>query len=269
MNKEFWEENVITRTDALIVLMHEMFHVALGDTNKIGKGYDSPELMNLSQDMRINAAVIKGFVPAGEANRNILTRMYPKKGIMSLLRPGVDHTAASKYWVIYKTLYDNEARGRFFSGFQKKSEEIFKSEEGIRAALKILEPPNLKELMLKFTLLGSHGNDEGDNEEEGGETPVELELDEHTLSQIQAEMGKLTKDLKNSGIGDTLLKSIVDLQKVSLKPNLRLLENFSCSAKMNKLRSFFPVERTNTSVVPIKPSGRDMALMASGFRPVL
>jgi hypothetical protein len=279
VNKDFWRKNIKSRTDAKIVLVHELLHAILGDTNKLAGMADKEEadFRNFSQDMRINAAICENFLSHHEKlEKNVLERLYKTTGPFRLLRPNSPIKKNDKFRLMYGTLYpDSLGTGWNVKQLQNKAKEVFKSEEAIAHALKILLPKNLSKEMEKIVLLGSHTQiDENDFKEVEGVTAKDLEeIDDATkdiiIGGLVDKMPEVSEHSRSYGLHGILTKHMIGVVKNSRSMKIQLLKNFSCSKKVNSIRTMYSVPTRTTSVIPLRPSGKDMAWLAAGYVPTL
>lgn len=295
VNIGFWRKMVRTRLDAKIVILHELFHAMTGDINKLSSmSKDELQLANLSMDMRINAAITQCFLkedPAYNAaignGGDILTRMYPSSGIGGLLRPRSVYGVQSKYRAIYQALYagtDRQAKA-----VTEKTKKIFQNEESIRAALKLLIPKDQTQQLEKMIFIGTHDVSEEATKYKGekhqdveDKEPDVKEVEESEIPQVvmdddlRDEIAKELKDqlknhvekLKAAGFSTSLFDNIIKVIESTRSINLKVLNDFTCTHKVNEIKQMWQKERRENSVVPIRPSGRDMALVAADIWPV-
>lgn len=287
VNKEFWKKNIKTRADAATVFIHELFHVVTGDTNKTSIAPEDREIANIAMDMRINSVVCKiitesyGHIQA--ITPSFLTKFYKPYGITGLLRPLSSYPKNSKYRMLYNSLYDDSTPQN-----EEYIKEIFKNEEAIREALRMLLPKDIKEKIKGIVFLGNHNpeveremEETGDIEEhdEVGEEKEKEERYEDTLLQ-DADIPEDLKDEINDALAEKLAEmpvagysslittSIVKILVSKKSISKRILEQFACNHKVNELKSFFVKERRTTNIVPIRPSSRDIAMLACGVVPI-
>lgn len=269
VNPEFWKKQVKTRLDAKILLVHEMLHSVLGDNLK-STPEGEEELANYSMDMRINSAIYSYFLDDNEREmKGFLETYYKKEGLQFLLRPRSNVKSRNKFYLLYSALYPDTGYYSYRQNYtQKKANEFilanFKSEESIRSTLKMLTPGGLKKPKKKVIFLGTHGKRSSDAE--NGE-PFEG-LDEAGKDMLREELiGALQKH--GAGTGDVLGTYFIDLIESSAGLNIRLLEKFACSAKINTLRCMYKTEKRTNGVIPLQPSNRDIAILSAGYMPVL
>jgi hypothetical protein len=272
VNIDFWRKNIKTYSDAKIVLIHELFHAVLGDHVRLknAENYEK-QLYNFSMDMRINAAIIGGFVQ-DTTHKNVLTEMYPSKGPAGLLRPGSKYGANNKFSLIYSALYPRHAYDQNHD--PKRQKDIFRNEETLRNALKILMPPE-KIPKTKIVFLGNHSStsdqkDDGSGQdgEDEGESQEIPQIDESLKEEIaEAILGKYSG--QGIGSGNILYENFIQVIKASRSVRMQAFEKYACSAKINTLKSLYIRERRTTSVYPLRPSHRDLARVAAGDMPVL
>lgn len=290
VNKDFWTKNVKTETDAAIVFIHELFHVVTGDTIKLGSlSKEEMVLANLSMDMRINSVVsnlvsIKYSMPYQAC---ILTRLYKPFGVMGLLRRGSSYPRNSKYRSIYNSLYDYTFENRTVAA------KTFKSEESIREALKVLIPKNSEQYttLAHALFIGNHSGEISKDKElkEGKQQNInsekdadvkeskneetlkqkELKIDDSVKNEISDALSNTLHDLKAYGYSSFVLDSICNIVESGKSIDKKLLEKFSCNHKINQIKCFFEKDRRVSNVVPIRPSSRDMSMLASGVVPAL
>lgn len=269
INPGFWKKQIKTRLDAKVVLVHEMLHSVLGDNLK-SVPQEEEELANYSMDMRINSAIFSYFLDNIERDtKGFLESYYKKEGLQALLRPRSNIKSQSKFYLLYTALYPEHGVYNYRHTFaQKRANDYilanFKSEESIRSTLKMLNPGGLKKAKKKVVFLGTHGKGDqkpGDEDGIGG-------LDEAGKDMLREELvGAL--QTKGAGTGDILGTYFIDLIQSSAGLNIRLLEKFACSAKINTLRCMYKTEKRANGVIPLQPSNRDIAILGAGYIPVL
>jgi hypothetical protein len=280
VNKFFWRKNIKTKEDAKIVLIHELFHAILGDHLKLDSNMSEYDhyIANIAMDMRINAAIIEAFSGNSYWGNNILARLYPKYGVMGLLRPGSAYGSKNKFRLLYSSLYSSSGYHNQEAGDEVRVKNIFKNEESLRATLKILLPKP-KFTKGKAVFLGYHGRDDDKDGEkaagaaggEGNETEEFTGLSDDLKDEIrQAIAGELSERIAHlPGIGRHSFENIVNVIRSSRSLNMKALEKYACSAKINKMKAFYSRPRRVSSVFPEKPTNRDIALLASGHVPIL
>lgn len=285
VNGGFWKKMVRTRVDAEIVLLHELFHVITGDVLKLKNLQPwERQLANLSMDMRINAAIVLCFMNTKSGynkitlagGKDILQRMYPSTGISGLLRPNSGYSKQSKYKLIYNSLYTSERSLGYEA--DEKAKQIFKSEESIRRALEILLPKDQRNKLTQILYIGNHGEKQGEEADDSKIDPEHEHEDEIKPSECSAETKEQIREAlkghlkeqdpqKMAGIGALLVDNMLQVIESSREINLKALDKFTCNHKVNKIKSMFEKERKVTSIVPIRPTSRDMGLVAAGIIP--
>jgi hypothetical protein len=280
VNKKFWKKWIIRKTDAEFVFLHELFHVVLGDLEKKEETPEERMLANLSMDMRINAAITQSFLDKNVSNDNFfLSRFYKPNGISGLLRPYSAFSATSKYKRIYSALY-----GSSFTKINPKDvleeeiKELFRNEESIRSALKLLIPKEeLEKMIPKVVFIGTHAQNGSEaKEEERGEGPTPIapedivKVPQEYLDEIrQAIAGKMKSTGKMGGLSNLLVDNMIEVLDSKKSVTMKALERFSCNHKVNSIKGMFQKDKKVTSVIPIRPSSRDMFLMSQNAMPVL
>lgn len=296
VNIDFWRKMIRSRLDAKIVILHELFHAMTGDINKLqDMSKEEHTLANLSMDMRINAAIVQCFVKDDPMYRmssqgDILTRMYPQSGIAGLLRPKSVYGIQSKYRLIYLSLYSSETTyNKLSKEHIEKSKKIFQSEESIRAALKLLIPKEQQEPISKLVFIGTHDvskeatkykgekhqeveDKNPDVKEHDYQDTEQVSVDEDIKDEIADAMKDKLKDfadtLKRAGMSTSLYDNIIKVIESSRSLNLKALDSFTCNHKINEIKQFWQKQKRTSSVVPIRPSSRDLAMLAAGIWPV-
>jgi len=259
INKEFWKAKVKTKQDAAIVFLHEMMHSVLSDTI-ISKNMNPQEhlLANISMDIRINAIIYQKWIKdKGSIGKTILENMYPSYGFSGLLRPGSNYGVNSKFRLLYNAMYPI-SNYHNYNNIQEKN--LFKNEESIRTAIKILvSKKKLEEIVGKVILIGTHSFNEN-NEIEG--------MDEGTKDAIR---DLLLDNLSNANARyrSELYDNICNVIKSSYSINNKILERFACSAKINVIKQFYKKPRRITGVIPQNPTNREIVLMACDYIPPL
>ena len=293
VNKEFWRKNVKTLYDAAFVFIHELFHVITGDTLKLhGMSKEEAYLANLSMDMRINCAVYHILCNVKHKNSSTfydfstslkdigILKMYKPFGIEGLLRPFSNYPVNSKYRHIYSALYSKSS-----ASDKENNEATFKSEESIREALRILMPKNESQKTTLTVFIGNHSgaNADCDGDKDGQSISSEnnpdadknaknkqenIEIDLNISSEIKDQISDvLSNAIRNAGISSAAIDSLCDVIDSNRSIDRLILSAFSCNHKINEIKSFFKKERRINDVVPIRPSSRDMGLLATGIVP--
>ena len=298
VNEGFWRKNIRSRRDATYVFLHEMFHSVLGDLLTMISASNSYErqLMNLSMDMRINAAVNQFiYKPKGNGYQryaDVFQRMYPKSGPGGLLRSNSTYGTTNKYNLIYRSLYSdhlNEAE-------DARAKEMFQSEESIRSALRQLLPKNKQneDKLSKIGYIGNHNPQDQEGDEDSftkGEQDADLDKKEDAIlpnerKEVEAPpiIEPLEEDVKEEmrdAIMDEIhaqggrgaarsgvfFNSVVEVIESSRKLQTKAIEAFCCDAKINELKVMFEKPRKFSSVVPLNPSNREIALLSAGWTP--
>ena len=302
VNPQFWRKHIRTKLDAKLVFLHEMFHSVLGDTITMRGAEDKYEaaLMNLSMDMRINAAIAQYLVPLYKTysrTTNVFQSMYKPNGPEGLLRPGSSYSARNKYSLIYRALYANEnSYRRASTGEEARVKDIFKNEETIRNALKQLLPrsPSNEKKLQKLIYIGNHSNEKDQEDKDYGQDSKNQETqdqrqgkqDPGERKEIEAPpiVEALEEDLKeemrdaissamaaqggtSAGFSDVFFESMIEVIESSKNVHMGALEAFACDAKINQIKAMFERERRTSSVVPLNPSNRELVMLAAGWCP--
>jgi hypothetical protein len=146
INLEFWRKYARRDIDVKILLLHELLHHILGDTellrreekNRKEGRINSDPLINVAQDARINA-YITDLLGLSRDTSNVLTTLYKPDGKTGLLRPFSTYSTKDKLCNLYGFIYND------YTG-PKEFKEIL-------AALKIL----LNQKVIRMKFIGSHG----------------------------------------------------------------------------------------------------------------
>jgi nucleoside-diphosphate-sugar epimerase len=118
-----------------------------------------------------------------------------------------------------------------------------------------------------------------------GENKVDFTYRDDAASGIDPNTGQLEEDLLNDmrdaienkilaaggthgGISSSLFTSVMQIMESSKSVKLHALRAFSCDYKVNMIKNMFPVKRKSTSVVPIRPTMRQMFMLSQGIIPV-
>lgn len=297
VNIFFWKKYVRTMYDAKCVLIHELFHAVLGDFINVDKDKYEMNLANLSMDMRINAAINNWFSSKTEQKltTSVFERLYKKSGVEGLLRRNSLYGYKNKYKLIYNSLYLTNTGYYGISNYEKRQqEEVFKNEESIRAALKILMPKNKgnEKMLGKICYVGNHySHDEKSDEKYGKDNTQDKErenidspddrnevdsppiihgLDEEVKDEIRdsiiAELQ--AQGAAGAGNSEVFFSNLIEVVKSSKSITLQAFEAFACSAKINEIKSMFKKERRVSSVVPLNPTTNELVMVAGGYTPV-
>lgn len=291
INPSFWKQFIRTTEDAKILLLHELFHAMTGDINKLGSlDKVNQQLANLSMDMRINAALYRCFIVGNKqapGKADILTRINPSNGLGGLLRPGSSFSQQSKYRLIYNGLYQDISTQNTKRVEIDRLKNIFKSEESIRHALRTLIPKQAREELNHLTYLGTHDVSEEaityrgvkSHEAKDSEPDVQEEYEdevrtgpsEDVREEIRNALGENLKKFRDqmitAGLSSSLFDNVINVIESTKQINLKALEQFCCNHKVNQIKVMWKKEKRAASVVPITPTARDIALMASGIMP--
>jgi len=285
VNRAFWARFIRDEVDAKIVLAHELFHCVLGDHAKLVEHKEDEneiDIMGLSMDMRINAAICTTFVPeAMDATRkNVLKSMYSQTGATGLLRPGSNYGTRNKYRLMYNVLYGGHKHQRYYGEQELENmKQMFASEDDLRRALKMLLPKKPKKEIL---LIGYHGGDDEGDDGEGrdeagvkiisGETGEEKDfegLPEDLKEQIRSGiLDKLGETAMGAGMSEVLFKNVVQVVRSSRQMKLQALDRFACNKRVNEIKNMWPDEKRRPSPIPTRPTHREMSLLAAGTPPL-
>jgi hypothetical protein len=275
INGDFWRKNVKNKTDAKILMCHELLHMCLGDLKTMSDKDDKDEhdLKNFSMDMRINAGIFHMWMDYNDwaYGENILTRLYKKKGPTALLRHSSDILYNNKFFKLYRKLYPVKQS----SYKRRKKEDItFESEQAIRHALKMLLPKNFFKRKTKLVLLGTHAKPDDKNDKEkspDGKSPEHKEVKPMSESDLEDLKSEVMQQLEahGAGQGGSIIDNLYQIVKSNRQIDMGALEAFACGAKINTIKCFWEREKRVSSVIPIKPSNTDLMTLALGYVPTL
>jgi hypothetical protein len=225
-NPDFIQEHIKDDVDLFTVIMHEIFHILYHHVF-----YANDNISNIAMDAIINATLSKATDFSEATARGKFFRNYYKdfKTIPNvLLRPG-SKMEDSIYKQVYKTIYEGEA-----TSFD------------LINILKTTLPAECK----SDRLLGNH------------RAPQDPRGPQDTLDvgSIATELG--TKLQGDGGGLFKLLKKILE-QHLSIKQSL--LKRFADKLAVDTFTFDANVKRVFRSPVPIRPSRRDMVLLAGGY----
>lgn len=272
VNGGFWKKNIRTYTDAKCMFLHELFHAITGDTSKLASTDPRDRLLaNLSMDMRINAAIFLCFLK-NHYNQTIFERLYSASGLEGLLRPKSQYGINSKFKLIYSALYAQSLNKLNMINAEEKAKEIFANEEAIRNALKLLlkKDKNLPEILFIGTHGQAMGEDEDDKEDSEDEGQQEItKPSEELKEELRNAIGEELSKAKKAGFSTTLVDNMLLVVDQSRGINMKALNQFDCNHKVNEIKTMFEKERKVTQIVPIRPSARDMSLVACGIIPTM
>ena len=171
-----------------------------------------------------------------------------------------------------------------------QQKEIFKNEEAIRAALKILMPKNKgnEKMLAKIVYVGNHYSEEEnygedntqdqeqeaqespDNREEVEAPPIMPSMDEELKDEIRDSIISELQAQGAAGCGNSgvFFNNIIEVIKSSKSISMQAFEAFACSAKINEIKAMFKKERRTSSVVPLNPTTNELVMVAGGYTPV-
>lgn len=237
----FVAQYVETTHDLFCLIMHELMHPLFGHFVH-GDG----ELENLGADLVINAAITHLF--AGPSRDGALFRkVYPPQGLGGLLRPG-SRMADSRYSRLYGAFY-----------YARKGKDASLSTGETITALKVLAPRAEAKALL---LLGSHGKPE--QGKAGGKLPAEM-LDKLARA---LQTGLHWHRSRDAGYHEALFDAFIDVLRSHLSFKRLLLELFTTRRKMDRFRTHTMHHRLTVSPIPLRPSKRDLVLLAAGMPPL-
>jgi len=239
-NPDFVQRYFTGEADLFSLIIHEIMHPMFGHFVH-GPG----ELENLGADIVINASITMLFSEASD-NGSLFKKLYPPIGGEALLRPG-SKMRGSRFASLYWKFYDNNTR-----------EEWLSTGEVIQT-LQILLPRNEFGNTL---LLGTHGAPAG-NEKKMKPVPVE------TLSRLAEDLKKSVRSVHGLRAGNDC--AIYSLLMAVLKSHItikrKMLEGFATKQKMDAFRTFSVRRSAVQSPIPLRPSKRDIVLLAAGIVP--
>jgi hypothetical protein len=94
-----------------------------------------------------------------------------------------------------------------------------------------------------------------------------LEIDSSIKDEISQALGSAVLEIKAAGYSSYVSDSVCNIIENSKSIDKKLLQKFSCNHKINQIKCFFEKERRVSNVVPIRPSSKDMSILASGIVP--
>lgn len=267
-NEEFWNKKINTPNKVIESICHELLHKVFGDFTR------SPdELENFAADCVINYAVT---VLTGHGD--LFDSLYAKKMPSGLLRQGAYKQAKkSKYDKIYNKIWDKSylymqkySRRYGYSNtnnHQACHPDDFTSIEDVYHALRVLST----KVPQNTVLIGSHGGNSNDNKEskpgDQGED-IDTILDREMHGKLADDLLKQLQKKSEAGYNTELLKGIIKVISSECTLKQELLKDFAISNNINRIKTYCDVKRKLRSVIPIRPSRREMALLASGVYPV-
>jgi hypothetical protein len=245
-NVSFWKAHVDTPNKVVEVITHELLHKVLGDFSRDYK--ENSELHNFASDSVINMTI---YFMLGHAD--LMQSFYGTKPPMGLLRPQSGNSMIrSKFGEIYGHLYDDSRYG---------NKDTDCSIDQVFSALKLIMPKKYK----KVVFLGSHdqNKDKGPDEET---STIDMDIDSDTKSKIASE---IVDKCKKAGSGSNLWNSMISLIHSTSNLRTRLLRDFSINKNINKITEYMKEQKIVSSVIPIDPCRRDLAMLAVGIIPVI
>lgn len=238
-NVEFWKKHVDTPNKVIEVITHELLHKVFGDFAREYNG--NKELHNIASDAVINATI---YWMLGHAD--LMVAFYKAGAPEGILRPYSDAIERSKFKHVYGTLYGNRREG------DPSVADVF-------AALKTIMPKKAK----KITFIGDHKEKEG----EGEDSPtIDAGIKADDMSKVAID---LAKKCKEAGVNNTFLGSVISILHTRTNMRNSLLKDFSINKNINRITNYIKDRRVVSSVFPINPSRRDIAMLACGIVPVL
>lgn len=237
-NPDFAGEHIKGRADLFSLITHELLHPMFGHFI-----YDTRhELEAVGADMVINATISTVFCDDSE-NGALFARLYADTGLMGLLRPR-SRMQQSRYSSLYDNLYGMR-RSKLSTG------EVIQ-------ALKILTPARDVEAVL---LLGSHG---------GTVNPPKDGLSQETLSRIASDFQEAVRSRasRRSGYGSNLFEFIIEVLKTHIGLKRVLLHRYLTRKKLDHFLAIHHHAGIATSPIPLRPSKRDLVLLAAGIHPL-
>ena len=238
-NVKFWEKHVDTPNKVIEVITHELLHKVFGDFAREYNG--NRELHNIASDAVINATI---YWMLGHAD--LMTAFYKAGAPEGILRPHSDAIERSKFKNVYGTLY-----GHY------RSEDP--SVADVFAALKTIMPKKTK----KITFIGDHKEKEGEGEDNPA---IDAGIKADDMSKVAIDIAKKCKE---AGVNNSLLDSVISILHTRTNMRNSLLKDFSINKNINRITNYIKDRRIVSSVFPINPSRRDIAMLASGIVPVL
>ena len=243
VNGEFWEKHAKDSSIALFLIMHELFHVTLGDTIYItNKIREEPELRtayNIAADMRINPNAIAIMPDTMRERVSRWLRNYYKKFPDSILAPEAKDIPARLPRV-----------RRAYSSIHDSSWDIRLDLETLVKEIKFPELEN------RAKLLGSHNGE------------VQGKALQRKAASVLEEIAKETA--KGAGYYSVAGQLKMKLQSIAEELKEHYFKAFAVHSAQAELRRALGIKNVRKpDVIPINPRHKDIALLASGYAPVI
>ena len=241
-NPRFVAERIGSKEDLFCLIFHELLHPMFGHFI-----YKSGRIENIAADAVINAVTSMIYArPSGGGG--LFKKIHEPRGLSGLMRPE-SQMSHSRYQKLYEKLYWRHTR----------NETPISTGELIQALKLLSEREDLECIML----LGSHG----DGEEQQGEGLEGLSSEE---------LGRIAQDIKKSvvttmgqmaGQSDLLVAMLMEALRTHLTMRKALLQRFATKRKIDRFKEAFQVRRVCVSPIPLRPSKRDLVMLAAGQPP--
>lgn len=242
-NPDFVDKYVDTPSDLFCLIAHEMMHPMFGHFV-----YGPGKLENIAADLVINACISRLYAQASD-NGSLFRKFYKPIGLEGLLRPG-SKMNGSRYWALYSDFYT----------FPKAQQSLSTGE--VLQTLKIL---NQEEESEKVALLGNHGNRAGNNPHKGTANSMPQDV----VSQFAEDLKKAIEHAPGKGIGygDSLYELFIQIVQSQGSIKKTLLQKFATKQKLDNFLQSFRRPRVAVSPIPLRPSKRDLVMLAAGVPP--
>jgi len=242
-NPEFTKQYVTCEADLFCLVVHELMHPLFGHFV-----YQSGELENIAADAVINACISQLFArPSGEGH--LFTNFYRPEGIEGLLRPR-SRMHQSRYHRLYSTLYDG-----LYQEHSLSTGEVIQT-------LKVLTPPSEG---CSVVLIGTHGCNQDQNEKTNEVRRFPAELCEKVAAALKHGLDQCLD--KSAGYNPQLLGLFIEVLKSHLSLKRTLLQRFATQRKVDRFKQRIQRPRTSLTPIPLRPSKRDLVLLAAGVPP--
>jgi len=236
-NPSFVQQHVQSESDLFCLLVHELLHPMFGHFV-----YTHGKLENIAADSIINSCITQVFGDWSD-NGSLFRMYYRKTGLQGILRPESDMNY-SRYAEMYRNLYP-----------ETKTTISISTGEVIRS-LKVLADESQQ---ADVTLLGSHGNNSGNN------SPIKAD----TLSRIADNLHEVVKKQcsQHAGSNNQLSRFLLEVLDKHRTLKKTLLEQFTTKQKLDKFKGLINQSHLTVSPIPITPSKRDLVLLAAEHTP--
>lgn len=252
-NRAWVDKNIHSDRDIAAVCLHEIFHPLM---SLFYAPFD--EIAHIAMDATINALIYQIY---GSKVSDFFTQTYKGTYQVNCVLHGGNEARRTRFNRLHANLYalwstTNSSRimRRRYGGNANATKKITAPE--VLTALNILLDREM--IPVTLVLIGSHDDNFGEG----------FDVDGADVTRLNSAQQKFIKDLldsaKAAGFDENLTEMLIQMLESTKSPKLKLFEDYAVKHTMGKFLTDETNKRVKISTVPIRPSRKDLVMLASG-----